>query len=246
MHSTVNPRQNQILGALPIPDFIRLQPELELVWLTSGKVVHEPGDPQLQVYFPTSAIISLLYAMEDGGTAEVSLVGNEGMVGIAVVTGGETMPNSAVVLNPGYAYRLPRNTLKIEFNRVGGRRRGELNQLLLRYTQALVTQMAQTAVCNRYHSVAQQLCRLLLLSLDRAPGNELTMTQELIANTLGVRREGITEAAGRLQAAGIIRYSRGRIWIVDRSALEKRACECYPALRREYERLLPSPVAEAA
>lgn len=246
MHLPVSPRQNQLLAALPLPDFERLYPDLELVWMPLGKVIHESGDRLQNVYFPTTAIVSLLYVVENGGSAEVAVIGNEGMVGIAVFMSGETMPNRAVVLGAGYAYRLHRPVLKLEFNRFGGRRSGAFNQLLLRYTQALVTQMAQTAVCNRHHSVPQQLCRWLLLNIDRSPSNELMMTQELIANMLGVRREGITDAAGKLQAAGIIRYSRGHILVLDRAGLEERACECYAVVRKEYDRLLPQPVLEAA
>lgn len=239
-------RTNQLLAALPASGFARLLPGLELIWLPLGKVLHEAGDRLQHVYFPTSAIVSLLYVVENGGSAEVAVIGNDGMVGIALFMGGETMPNRAVVSSAGYAYRLNRPTFTDEFRRSGGRRSGALNQLLLRYTQAMVTQMAQTAVCNRHHSVSQQLCRWLLLNIDRSMSDELTMTQELIANMLGVRREGITEAARKLQAAGIIRYSRGHIAVLDRAALEQRACECYAVVRREYERLLPSSILEAA
>lgn len=246
MHLPVSPRQNQLLAALPLPDLERLHPDLELVWMPLGKVLHESGDRLQHVYFPTTTIVSLIYVVENGGSAEVAVIGNEGMVGIALFMSGETMPNRAVVLGAGYAYRLQRPALKHEFNRFGGRRSGAFNHLLLRYTQALVTQMAQTAVCNRHHSVPQQLCRWLLLNIDRSPSNELMMTQELIANMLGVRREGITEAAGKLQAAGIIQYNRGRILVLDRPALEARACECYAVVRKEYARLLPQPVLEAA
>lgn len=241
-----SPRDNQLLAALPSADFDRLQPCLERVWLPLGKVLHESGDRLQYVYFPSTAIVSLLYVIENGGSAEVAVIGNDGMVGIALFMGGETMPNRAVVLSAGYAYRLHRPAFMQEFERFGGRRSGALNQLLLRYTQALVTQMAQTAVCNRHHSVSQQLCRWLLLSIDRSASNELMMTQELIANMLGVRREGITEAAGKLQAAGVIQYNRGRIQVLDRAALEARACECYGVVQREYERLLPQPMLEPA
>lgn len=233
------PGGNRLLAALPCRDRDRLLAALEPVWLPPGKVLHESGDALQHAYFPTSSLISLLYVTEDGGGAEISVVGNEGMVGIALVTGGETMPNRAVVLGGGHALRLHRLALRSEEARSGGRRSGALHRQLLRYTQALTTQIAQTAVCYRRHTVAQQLCRWLLLCADRLPAGELKMTQELIANMLGVRREGITEAAGRLQAAGIIRYARGRIAIVDRPGLEQRACECYEVIRREYERLLP-------
>ncbi len=242
-----SPRDNHLLAALPAADFERLLSSLELVWLPLGKVLHEAGDRLNHVYFPTSAIVSLLYVVESGGSAEVAVIGNDGMVGIALLMGGESMPNRAVVLSAGYAYRLNRPVFTDEFQRSGGRRSGAFNQVLLRYTQALVTQMAQTAVCNRHHSVSQQLCRWLLLNIDRSLSNELLMTQELIANMLGVRREGITEAARKLQMAGIIRYNRGHIVILDRAALERRACECYGVVRREYDRLLPqNTILEAA
>jgi CRP-like cAMP-binding protein len=200
--------------------------------------LYESGDQLQHVYFPTASIVSLLYVMADGASAEIAVVGNEGIIGIALFMGGETMPNRAVVQSAGHAYRLRGQVLKEEFNRAG-----ELQHLLLRYTQALLTQMSQTAVCNRHHSVDQQLCRWLLLSLDRLPSNELTMTQELIANMLGVRREGVTEAAGKLQAAGLIHYSRGHIKVLDRSRLEKRACECYQVVKTEFDRLLPYAIA---
>lgn len=246
MDIPVFPHQNQLLARLPGPDLERLIPNLELVWMPQGKVLHESGDRLHYVYFPTTAIISLLYVVEDGGSAEVAVIGNDGIIGIALFMGGETMPNRAMVLSAGYAYRLYRPLLLHEFNRFGGRRSGAFNRLLLRYTQALVTQMAQTAVCNRHHSVAQQLCRWLLLNIDRLPSNQLMMTQEMIANMLGVRREGITEAAGKLQAAGLIRYNRGRITILARAGLEARACECYQVVRNEYERLLPRCSPESA
>lgn len=233
------PRRNRLLAALPRRDFERLQPALELVWLPAGKVVQESGDALQHAYFPATCLVSLLYVMEDGASTEISLVGDEGMVGLALFTGGGTMPSRAVVLGAGHAWRLHRLALRHEESRIGGRRSGALHRLLLRYTQALTTQIAQTAVCYRRHTVSQQLCRWLLLCADRAPSGELRMTQELIAHMLGVRREGITEAAGRLQAAGLIRYTRGRIAIVDRAGLEARACECYDAIRREYDRLLP-------
>ncbi|WP_200383981.1 Crp/Fnr family transcriptional regulator [Rhodocyclus tenuis] len=203
-----------------------------------GAVLYESGCAQQYVYFPTTAIISLLYVMEDGASAEIAVVGNEGVLGVAVFMGGNTMPNRAVVQSGGYGYRLKATLLKDEIERGGGRRAATLQQLLLRYSQALITQMAQTAVCNRHHSVEQQLCRWLLLSLDRLESNELVMTQELIANMLGVRREGVTVAAGNLQRAGLIRYSRGHIVVLDRPGLEKAACECYAVVKLECDRLL--------
>jgi CRP-like cAMP-binding protein len=229
-----SPRQNHLLAALPTAEYERLYPDLELVPLPLGQVLYESGDQLQHVYFPTVSIVSLLYVMADGASAEIAVVGNEGMIGIALFMGGETMPNRAVVQSAGHAYRLKGQFLKEEFNRAGA-----LQHLLLRYTQALLTQMSQTAVCNRHHSVDQQLCRWLLLSLDRLPSNELIMTQELIANMLGVRREGVTEAAGKLQSAGLIHYSRGRITVLDRLRLEARACECYQVVKTEFNRLLP-------
>ena len=229
-----SPRQNHLLNVLPAADFERLLPSLELVPMPLGEVIYESGSQLRYVYFPTTCIISLLYVMEDGASAEIAVVGNEGIVGIALFMGGESTPSRAIVQSAGTAYRLQAQSLKQEFNRAG-----QVMHLLLRYTQALITQMAQTAVCNRHHSVDQQLCRWLLLSLDRLPSNELTMTQELIANMLGVRREGVTEAAGKLQNVGLIHYSRGRITVLDRSALEARSCECYAVVKREFDRLLP-------
>jgi CRP-like cAMP-binding protein len=225
---------NKLLAALPLEIYTRLQPDLELVPLELGASVYEAGGNQPYVYFPTDAIVSLLYVMKDGASAEIAIVGNEGLVGIALFMGGETTPSRAVVQSAGAAYRLSSKVLKQEFEQGGA-----LQHLLLRYTQALLTQMAQTAVCNRHHSVEQQLCRWLLLSIDRVPTNELTMTQELIANMLGVRREGVTEAAGQLQDAGLIHYSRGHITIVNRPKLEKRVCECYAVVKKEFDRLLP-------
>jgi CRP-like cAMP-binding protein len=242
MHIPVALCQNQLLAALPPAEFERLVPDMELIWMPPGKVLHESRDYLHYVYFPTTSIVSLLNIMEDGGSTEVAVIGNDGMVGIALFMGGETMPLRAVVLSAGYAYRLPSRLLRQEFNRFGGRRGGALNHLMLRYTQALLTQMAQTAVCNRHHSLSQQLCRLLLLTADRSPSNELMMTQELIANLLGVRREGITEAAGKLQAAGLIHYNRGHITVLDRSGLEAHACECYALVRKECDRLIPRQV----
>jgi len=212
---------------------------LELVSLQLGDALYESGGRMSYVYFPTTAIVSLLSVMENGSSAEIAVVGNEGIVGIALFMGGETMPNRAVVQSAGHAYRLDGQILKQEFNRSG-----PVQHLLLRYTMALLAQMAQTAVCNRHHSVDQQLCRWLLLSLDRLPSNELTMTQELIANMLGVRREGVTEAAGKLQSAGLITYSRGRITVLDRPGLEERVCECYEVVRAEFNRLLPDITAK--
>lgn len=235
------PRKNLLLAAIPELEFEHFQSNLEAVWMPFGKVIHESGDRLQHVYFPTSSIVSLLYVMEDGGSAEVAIVGNEGMLGIALLMGGETMPNRAVVISEGFAYRVQRSALKLAFNRQGGRRACALNSILLRYTQALVTQMAQTAVCNRHHSVAQQLCRWFLQIRDRLSDDKLNMTQELIATMLGVRREGITEAAKKLQTDGVIQYNRGHITIIDRSELEARVCECYEVVKKEYERLLTQP-----
>lgn len=232
------PETNRLLAVLPSAERERLFPHLEPIAMTLGDVVYESGSRQAYVYFPTSAIVSLLYVMEDGASAEIAIVGNEGMVGVALFMGGETTPSRAVVQSAGQAFRLSGQLLKREF-----RRGGAAQHLLLRYTQALLTQMSQTAVCNRHHSVDQQLCRWLLLSLDRLPSNTLTMTQELIANMLGVRREGVTEAAGKLQSAGLIHYSRGRITVLDRPGLEARACECYEVVKRESDRLLPKSLA---
>ena len=234
-----NERENQLLAVLPKQERGRIFPHLKPTNLPLGKALYESGDQLEHVYFPTTAIVSLLYIMEDGASAEIAVVGNEGIVGVALFMGGETMPNRAVVQSGGSAYRLPGSVLKQEFARAGA-----LQHLLLRYTLAMLTQMAQTAVCNRHHSVDQQLCRWLLLSLDRLPANELSMTQELIANMLGVRREGVTEAAGKLQSAGLISYSRGRIVVLDRPGLEARVCECYEVVRKEFERLLPDVMAE--
>ena len=230
-------RQNHLLRALPELEAQRLIPHLEIVPMPLGNVLYESGSQLSCVYFPTTAIVSLLYVMEDGASAEIAVVGNEGMVGVALFMGGETTPSRAVVQSAGHAYRLKGQILKEEFRRAAG-----LQLLLLRYTQALLTQMAQTAVCNRHHSVDQQLCRWLLLSLDRLPSNKLSMTQELIANMLGVRREGVTEAAGKLQAAGLINYSRGQITVLDRPRLEKQVCECYQVVKKEFDRLLPEVV----
>ena len=228
------PQHNRLLAALSPVEHERLCPHLKLVPMPLGKVLYESGDLLRYVYFPTDSIISLLYVMADGASAEISVVGNEGLIGIALFMGGETTPSRAIVQSAGSAYRLAGRHLKEEFHRSGG-----MQQLLLRYTQALITQMAQTAVCNRHHSVDQQLCRWLLLSLDRLSSNRLTMTQELIANMLGVRREGVTEAAGKLQKVGVIRYARGRITVLDRPGLEQLCCECYAVVKKETDRLLP-------
>ena len=230
------PKDNLLLAALPAEVFDRLLPNLKPVALPLGKVIYESGVELDHVYFPVpGCIISMLYVMTDGSSAEIAVVGDEGMVGIALFMGGGTTPSRALVQSAGQAFQLKGNELKKEFERHSG-----LQHLLLRYTQALITQMAQTAVCNRHHSVEQQLCRWLLLSLDRLATNELTMTQELIANMLGVRREGVTEAAGKLQAQGLIRYSRGRITVLDRAGLEAQVCECYAVVKKEYDRLLPA------
>jgi CRP-like cAMP-binding protein len=228
------PRQNHLLAALPAPDLLALQPELKHVQLPLGEVLYESGSLPVQAYFPTTAIVSLLYQLENGASAEIAVVGKEGVTGVSLFMGGETTPSRAVVQSAGYAYQLAGKLLQQEFTRAGA-----MQYLLLRYTQTLLTQMAQTAVCNRHHSLDQQLCRWLLLSLDRLPSNQLIMTQQLIANMLGVRREGVTETASKLQAAGLIRYSRGTITVLDRSGLEARTCECYGVVRRESDRLLP-------
>jgi CRP-like cAMP-binding protein len=233
-----HPKQNLLLAALPAPEYERLSSHLELISLALGDVIYEAGRKLLHVYFPIDSIVSLLYVMENGASAEIAVAGNEGLVGIALFMGGETTPSRAVVQSAGHAYRLKALLLKQEFDRSG-----PVQHLLLRYTQALITQMAQTAACNRHHTVDQQLCRWLLLSLDRLSANELTMTQELIANMLGVRREGVTEAAGKLQDAGLIHYSRGHITVLDRPGLEARSCECYAVVKNELDRLLPNATA---
>ena len=234
MSRAPDPLHNHLLASLPPDARARLFLQLELVPMPLGEVLYESGSRLRHVYFPTTCIVSLLYVMEDGATAEIAVVGNEGVIGIALFMGGETTPSRALVQSKGQAYRLKSQLLKEEFNRSG-----EMQHLLLRYTQALLTQMAQTAVCNRHHSVDQQLCRWLLLRLDRLSTNKLSMTQELIANMLGVRREGVTEAAGKLQAAGLIHYSRGHITVLDRPRLEALACECYAVVKKEFDRLLP-------
>ena len=233
-----SPHQNHLLDALPASDYERLAPHLELIPMRLGDVLYESGDRLRYVYFPTTCIMSLLYVMEDGASAEIAIVGNEGLLGISLFMGGESTPSRAIVQSAGHAFRLKADLLKNEFGRFG-----PTMHLLLRYTQALITQMAQTAVCNRHHSVDQQLCRWLLLSLDRLSTTELSMTQELIANMLGVRREGVTEAAGKLQDAGLIRYRRGSITVLDRPGLEARSCECYQVVKTEFDRLLPYVVA---
>jgi CRP-like cAMP-binding protein len=234
MLSPNTPKQNHLLAALPAEDLARLQPNLELIPMPLGWALYEAGGHMNYLYFPTSSIVSLLYVMADGASAEIAITGNCGLVGISLFMGGETTPSRAVVQSAGIGYRLKSSIAKREFA-IGG----NLQHLALRYTQALITQMAQTAVCNRHHPLDKQLCRWLLLSLDRLQGNELVMTQELIANMLGVRREGVTEAAGHLQKAGLIQYSRGHIKVLDRAKLEKRVCECYAVVKKEYDRLLP-------
>jgi CRP-like cAMP-binding protein len=232
MMEAQDPRQNHVLDALPPLERERLFPHLKLVPLPLGMVLYESGAALRHIYFPTNSIVSLLYVMQDGASAEIAVVGNEGVIGVSLFMGGETTPSRAIVQSAGYAYRLTGNRLKQEFSR-----HGELLHILLRYTQSLLTQMSQTAVCNRHHSLDQQLCRWLLLSLDRLSGNRLNMTQELIANMLGVRREGVTDAAGKLQKLGAIRYSRGKITVLDRPQLESLSCECYGVVKRESDRL---------
>ena len=229
-----SPTNNHILDALPPAERDRLFPHLKLVSLPLGAVLYESGDTQRYIYFPIDAIVSLLYVLKDGASAEIAVVGNDGAIGIALFMGGATTTNRAIVQSAGTAYRLTRRRLKQEFDR-----HGEMLHILLRYTQALITQMAQTAVCNRHHSVDQQLCRWLLLSLDRLASNKLAMTQELIANMLGVRREGVTDAAGKLQKLGVIEYRRGKITVLDRPQLEGLSCECYEVVKTETDRLLP-------
>jgi len=234
MPASHSPKQNHLLAALPATDYARLLPDLELIPMPLGWAVYESGSEMGYIYFPTTSIVSMLYVMENGSSAEIAIIGNEGLVGISLFMGGESTSSRAVVQNAGNGYRLKAKVLKSEFA-LGG----ALQHLALRYTQTLITQMAQTAVCNRHHTLDQQLCRWLLLSLDRLPGDELVMTQELIANMLGVRREGVTEAAGNLQRDGIIHYNRGHITVMDRPKLEKRVCECYAVVKRELDRLLP-------
>lgn len=234
MDSSNTPHNNRLLAALPEIEWQRWLPQLEAVELQLGQVLYESGNTLSHVYFPTTAIVSLLYVMENGASAEIAVVGNDGIVGISLFMGGESTPSRAVVQSAGLGYRLQAQAMKDEFNRAG-----PVMHLLLRYTQALITQMTQTAVCNRHHSLDQQLCRLLLLSLDRLQGSELVLTQELIANMLGVRREGVTEAAHKLQEEGLIRYTRGHISVLNRRGLEQRTCECYAVVKKEYDRLLP-------
>ena len=234
MDAHIDPRQNHLLAALPAAEWQRWQPLLEWVNMPLGHVMYESGRTLSHVYFPTTSIVSLLYVMEDGASAEIAVVGNEGVVGISLFMGGESTPSRAVVQSAGQGWRLRSRAVKEEFERPG-----PVMHLLLRYTQALITQMAQTAVCNRHHTLDQQLCRWLLLSLDRLGSSELVMTQELIANMLGVRREGVTEAALRLQKHGLIRYARGHLMVLDRPGLEARTCECYAVVKKEYDRLLP-------
>lgn len=230
-----SPQHNRLLDALPEADYLRIFPMLELVSMPLGQTLYESGGQLHYVYFPATSIISLLYVLENGASAEIAIVGNEGILGISLFMGGDTTPSRAVVQSAGYGFRMRANLLKQEFSRGGS-----MMYLLLRYTQALITQMTQTAVCNRHHSIEQQLCRWLLLSLDRLSANDLRMTQELIANMLGVRREGVTEAAGKLQRAGLIQYSRGHIRVLNRPKMERSVCECYQVVKAEFDRLLPN------
>ena len=234
MASSHDPKQNHLLRALPADDYARILPHLQLLPMPLGWAVYESGTRMGHVYFPTTSIVSLLYVMENGASAEIAVTGNDGLVGISLFTGGESTPSRGVVQSAGHGYRLKADVLKREFALGTG-----LHYVALRFTQALITQMAQTAVCNRHHSLEQQLCRWLLLSLDRLPSNELVMTQDLIARMLGVRRGGVSEAAGKLQADGLIHYQRGRITVIDRGELEKRVCECYAVVKRETDRLFP-------
>lgn len=236
MYTADAPKTNKLLAALPVAEWDRWAGQLEFVYLPLGKVLYEAGGKQSHVYFPTSSIVSLLYVMENGASAEIAIVGNEGLVGISLFMGGESTTSRAVVQSAGGAFKLPSAAIKAEFDHVA------VLHLLLRYTQALITQMAQTAVCNRHHSLEQQLCRWLLLSLDRLSGDKLEMTQELIANMLGVRREGVTEAASKLQRLALIQYARGKITVLDRPGLEVRTCECYAVVKKEYDRLLPDKI----
>jgi len=238
MDKIPDPRKNHLLAALPEAEWQRWLPQLEAIEMPLGQVLYESGSSLSYVYFPTTSIVSLLYLLENGASAEIAVVGNEGIVGVSLFMGGETTPSRAVVQSAGHGFRLRARIMKEEFNRAG-----PVLHLLLRYTQALITQMSQTAVCNRHHTLDQQLCRWLLLSLDRLQGNDLVMTQELIANMLGVRREGVTEAAGSLQDAGLIRYVRGHITVLDRPGLEQRTCECYAVVKKECDRLLPDKLA---
>jgi CRP-like cAMP-binding protein len=232
------PKLNLLLAALPEHVFERLAPHLELTQMPLGEVLYESGGQLKHVFFPTTAIVSLNYILEDGSSVEIAGVGKEGILGIPLFMGGKTTASRATVQTAGRGYRLKGPLMQEEFNRTGGRRAGVMHKLMLRYTQALMTQMSQTAVCNRHHTVEQQLCRWLLSTLDRLPSNELTMTQELIATMLGVRREGITEAAGNLQRSGLISYRRGHITVLNRAGLESHSCECYAVVKNEFERLL--------
>lgn len=241
MAQQYKPQQNHLLAALPADVQSRLFPNLELIDMPYGMVLYKSGDTMRHVYFPVDAIVSLLYVMENGASAEVSVVGNEGFVGMALLMGGDSTPSQAMVQSAGHAYRLAASLFKEEFHR-----HSEMQILLLRYTQALITQMTQTSVCNRHHSIEQQLCRWLLLCLDRVPGDQLYMTQELMSNMLGVRREGITEAAGNLQKKGAIEYGRGRITVLDRRVIEKLSCECYAVVRKETDRLMPFSTGQVA
>jgi len=234
MPTAHDPSENHLLASLSPDEQERLWPHLELIDMPLGSVIYESGDSLRQVYFPIDCIVSLLYVLADGASPEIAVVGNEGLIGIALFMGGETTPSRAIVQSAGHAYRLTGQRLKDEFHR-----NGTPHELFLRYTQALITQMAQTAVCNRHHSLEQQLCRWLLMSLDRLSSNQLTMTQELIANMLGVRREGVTAAAGKLQRLGIIEYHRGQITVLDRTKLEALCCECYAVVKKETDRLMP-------
>jgi CRP-like cAMP-binding protein len=236
MKAASSPLENYILNALPQNERERLFPHLRLVAMPLGMVLYESGAALRHIYFPTNSIVSLLYVMQDGSSAEIAVVGNDGALGVSLFMGGETTPSRAIVQSAGYAYRLTGRRLKLEFGR-----HGEMLHILLRYTQSLITQMAQTAVCNRHHTLDQQLCRWLLLSLDRLSGNQLAMTQELISNMLGVRREGVTEAAGKLQRLGVIRYARGNITVLDRPHLERLSCECYAVVKKESDRLRSHP-----
>ncbi|CAM8662639.1 Crp cAMP-binding proteins - catabolite gene activator and regulatory subunit of cAMP-dependent protein kinases [Comamonadaceae bacterium] len=238
MTSAMHPRENELLASLPQQEWKRWQPYLKPVDLPLGKVLYESGALQQQVYFPTNAIVSLLYVLENGASAEIAVVGKEGIVGISLFMGGGSTPSRAVVQSAGEGFQVSSDFMKSEFNRSG-----PVMHLMLRYTQALITQMAQTAVCNRHHSLDQQLCRWLLLSLDRLNGNDLVMTQELIADMLGVRRAGVTDAALKLQRAGLISYARGHISVLNRPGLEQRTCECYGVVKKEYDRLLPHSIA---
>jgi CRP-like cAMP-binding protein len=238
MQALTDAKMNHLLAALPADEWGRWHPQLERVQMPLGQVLYESGSTLTHAYFPTTAIVSLLYVMENGASAEIAVAGNDGMVGISLFMGGGSTPSRGVVQSAGQGFRVRSQFIKDEFDRAG-----VVMHLLLRYTQALITQMSQTAVCNRHHSLDQQLCRWLLLSLDRLQGNELVMTQELIANMLGVRREGVTEGALRLQSAGLIRYARGHITVLDRAGLEARTCECYAVVKTEYARLLPDQIA---